>query len=187
MPDQFWAVAKTQTQREAWAAAQLESRGFQTFLPKIETRKTIAPLFVGYCFVLVIEGHWLGIDRTFGVVGCVKFGLAPARCPEHEIEALRRRADPITGIIRLPLAPPPRAFKRGDRVKIIAGQWASFDALHTGMTRKSRELVLIDVLGGRREVEVAPHLVEKLRPGASGARRSDDAGQVARRTRHTFG
>jgi hypothetical protein len=51
-------------------------------------------------------------------------------------------------------------------VRILAGQFASFEGLHSGMTRKSRELVLIDVLGGRREVEVASHLVEKLRPGA---------------------
>jgi hypothetical protein len=83
VPDQqYWAVAKTQTQRETWAAAQLESRGFQVFLPRLEMRRTVAPLFVGYRFVLVVDGHWLGLDRTFGVCSTIKFGLLPARCPE---------------------------------------------------------------------------------------------------------
>jgi hypothetical protein len=159
MPDQFWAVCRTQSQREVWAANQLRRprlRGLSA------ARRDAA--------------------NDHALLATIKFGLAPARCPEHEIEALRRRADPITGIIRLPPAPPPRAHKRGDKVKILAGPFAAFDAIHTGMTRRARELVLIDVLGGRQEVEVAPHLVEKLRPGASGSRRSD-LGQVARRAR----
>jgi transcriptional antiterminator RfaH len=166
MPDAYWAVAKTQTQRETWAAAQLESRGFQTFLPKIEKRRTAVPEFVGYVFVLVIEGHFLAIDRTFGVVGCIKFGLSPARVPEAEMAALRARADPITGLIKLPPQAPPRAFKRGDKVKILAGQFAHFDAIHTGMTARARELVLISLLGSTHQVPVAPHLVEKVRPGS---------------------
>jgi transcriptional antiterminator RfaH len=169
MPDQYWSVARVQSQRETWAASQLQARGFTVFLPKVELRRTVAPLFLGYIFVLVVDGHWLAIDRTYGVLATIKLGVAPARCPDYEIEALRKRADPITGIIRLAPPPPPRAFRRGEKVRIIAGPFASFEALHTGMTRKARELVLIDVLGGRREVEVAPHLVEKLRPVASGA------------------
>jgi transcription antitermination factor NusG len=167
MPDQFWAVVRVAGQRESFAAEQLQARGFETFLPKIETRRTVQPLFASYVFCIVREGKWLAITTCFGVHSVIRFGDMPARCPDHEIEALRRRADPITGIIRLPPAPPPRAFKRGARVRIIAGPFASFDAIHTGMTKKARELVLIDVLGGRREVEVASHLVEAqtLRPG----------------------
>jgi transcriptional antiterminator RfaH len=165
-PQSFWAVAKTQPQRESWAGEMLQSRGFEVFLPKVETRRSVLPLFVSYVFVLVVDGRWLAIDRTYGVLGCVKFGLQPARCPDYEIEAIRRRADPITGIIRLPSVAPPRSFRRGDRVKILAGPFASFDAIHSGMTRKAREIVLINMLGATRQVEVAPHLVEKFRPGA---------------------
>lgn len=44
-------------------------------------------------------------------------------------------------------------------MKVIAGG-ARFDAIHTGMTRRDRELVLIEVLGSRRQIEVSRHLVE---------------------------
>jgi hypothetical protein len=50
-------------------------------------------------------------------------------------------------------------FCKGDRVKISAGQWASFDAVHTGMSTRERELVLITILGAQRELSVASHLV----------------------------
>jgi transcription antitermination factor NusG len=74
------------------------------------------------------------------------------------------------GVIRLPPAPAPRphhVFKGGERVRILAGQFAHFDALHTGMSAKARERVLITILGSQREVTVASHLVAAIREGRS--------------------
>jgi transcriptional antiterminator RfaH len=82
----------------------------------------------------------------------------PARCPPAEIEALRRRADG-RGVTRLPAAPQRHAWARGDRVRIVAGQFASFNAIHSGMSARAREIVLINILGGQRQVAVASHLV----------------------------
>jgi hypothetical protein len=45
------------------------------------------------------------------------------------------------------------------KVIIIAGQFAHFDAIHTGTSNKARERVLISIFGGTREVNVASHLV----------------------------
>jgi transcription antitermination factor NusG len=157
MPDQYWAVARTQSHREPWAAEQLGARGFEVFLPKIETRRAVAPLFVGYIFVLVVEGHWLAIDRTFGVIGCIKFGLLPARVPEAEIAALQARMGP-NGVIALPPAPPPHKWRKGDRVKVLMGG-SAFDGTHTGTSIKDRQRVLLQVLGSVRPVMVASHLV----------------------------
>jgi hypothetical protein len=81
--------------------------------------------------------------------------------PDAEIAAIKARAD-SRGIIKLPPPPPrpsQRKFTKGERVKVLAGG-ARFDAIHQGMTRRAREVVLISVLGGRREVEVPRHLVE---------------------------
>ena len=86
--------------------------------------------------MLVAEGRWVAIDRTFGVLGVIKFGETPARVPDGEIRALRERAD-ASGVIRLPPEPPKRMWARGDQVKILAGQFASFDAIHSGMSNAS--------------------------------------------------
>jgi transcriptional antiterminator RfaH len=158
MPEPYFCVARTQPQREAFAAEMLEARGFEIFLPKIETRKTVQPLFCGYLFALVVEGRWLAINTCFGVLSVIRFGDVPARVPDREIEALRKRAD-STGLIRLPPAPSARVFKRGDRVRILAGQFASFDAIHSGMSNRAREIVLVNILGAERQVPVASHLV----------------------------
>ena len=117
----------------------------------VETRKTIQPFFRGYAFVFVAEGRWVAIDRTFGVLGVIRFGEVPARVPEQEIEALRARAD-AGGVIRLPPEPPKRVWARGDQVKILAGQFASFDGTHSGMSARAREIVLITVLGAQRRL-----------------------------------
>jgi transcriptional antiterminator RfaH len=158
MSEPFWACVRTQPQREVWAGENLEARGVEIFLPKIETRKTVQPLFASYIFALVVEGRWLAINTCFGVLSVIRFGDVPARVPDREIEALRARADD-NGIIRLPPAPPARVFKRGDRVRILAGQFASFDAIHSGMSNRAREIVLVNMLGATRQVPVARHLV----------------------------
>ena len=85
----------------------------------------------------------------------------PCRIPDYEIEALKARAD-ASGIIRLPPPPPLRSqrqFAKGEKVKIVAGQFAHFDAIHSGMRRGDLERVLITILGAQREVSVARHLV----------------------------
>jgi transcription antitermination factor NusG len=160
MPSPFWAVVRSQPQRERFASEQLGLRGFETFLPMVATKRASAPLFNSYFFVRIVE-QWRSINFCFGVLCLVRVRDCPARCPEHEIEALKSRLD-ASGVIRLSPPPPKpkrRAFTKGERVKVIAGG-ARFDAIHTGMTRRARELILIAVLGGRREIEVSSHLVE---------------------------
>lgn len=44
-------------------------------------------------------------------------------------------------------------------MKILAGPFASFDGIHSGMSARAREIVLINVLGAQRQVAVASHMV----------------------------
>jgi transcription antitermination factor NusG len=60
--------------------------------------------FNGYLFVRVVD-RWRILERTIGVLSVVKFGAAPARCPDEEIAKLIARTD-ADGIIRLPPHPP---------------------------------------------------------------------------------
>jgi Transcription termination factor nusG len=59
----FWAAVKVQPSRENYAAENLERRGFTVFFPKVEARRTVAPLFASYIFALVIDGHWLALSE----------------------------------------------------------------------------------------------------------------------------
>jgi transcriptional antiterminator RfaH len=158
MPETFWTCARTQPQLEAYAAQNLEARGVTVFFPKIETRRNVQPLFASYVFCLVIDGHWLAIRTCYGIANVIRFGDVPARVPDREIDALKARVD-ASGIIRLPAEPPKRMWARGEKVKILAGQFASFSTIHSGMSNRAREIVLINMLGATRQVTVASHLV----------------------------
>jgi transcription antitermination factor NusG len=156
----YWAAVRSLPQRERFATEQLGLRGYETFLPLVETQRASAPLFRGYFFCRIVD-RWHAITTCFGVVALVRVGDCPCKIPDFEIETLKARAD-AAGIIRLPPPPPPasqRRFAKGEKVKIIAGQFSHFDAIHSGMRRGDLERVLINLLGAQREVSVARHLV----------------------------
>jgi transcription antitermination factor NusG len=157
----FWSAVRSLPHREAYAAERLQGdHGFEVFLPLIQTQRASQPLFRSYLFCRIIE-QWRVINSTFGVLCLVRVGDCPCRIPDHEIAALKARAD-ASGIIRLPPPPPPasqRRFAKGEKVKIIAGQFSYFDAIHSRMRRGDLERVLINLLGSQREVMVARHLV----------------------------
>ena len=156
----FWSVVRSLPKREAFAAEQLGLRGYETFLPLVQTKRASAPLFAGYFFIRIIE-QWRVVNRTLGVLCLVRVGDCPARCPDIEIEALRNRID-STGVIRLPAPPakPPRhVFAKGEKVRILAGPLQGFAALHTGLSAAEKEILLIGMLGAQRRIAVPGHLV----------------------------
>jgi transcriptional antiterminator RfaH len=139
-------------QSRSFGGAHVTWEGYETFVPKtkvlIGARWRAAPLFVGYFFVRIVD-RWRVIERTIGVLGLVKFGDTPARCPDAEIAKLRTRAD-ADGLIRLP-------WRRiGDRVRIVDGPFTGVDGLYAGMSARDRELVLISLLGRQTKVELRP-------------------------------
>jgi transcription antitermination factor NusG len=141
----YWAVARTPVRREGFAAKRLEAGGFEAFAPRTPT----GALFPGYLFIRIGD-TWRAIDRTVGVLSLVKFGDAPARCPEAEVESLMDRVDP-DGIIRLAPAPQPAPRKPipiGAKVRTPSG----LSGIYLGMTAREREKVLIDLLGRQKPV-----------------------------------
>jgi transcription antitermination factor NusG len=159
MPDAYWTVAKTHTQREVWAGDRLTERGVEIFLPRIATGRSIQPLFRSYIFCRIVDGRWRVIETTMGVLCLIKFGeTAAARVPDREIEALRSRMDSAGVIRHSPPPPPKRAWARGDQVRVnLAG--CLFDGIHSGVSLRERERILLRVLGATRSIEVARHLV----------------------------
>jgi transcription antitermination factor NusG len=155
-PSPFWAVVRSLPQRERFASEQLGLRGFETFLPMVATKRASAPLFRAYLFVRIIE-QWRSINYCCGVLCLVRVGDCPSKMPDHEIAALRSRMD-ASGLIRLPPAPGPHVFKRGDKVKVnVAGTVLA--GIHLGIRLRDRERILLQVFGSSRAVMVASHLI----------------------------
>ena len=161
MPSPFWAVVRSLPQRERFASEQLGLRGFETFLPMVATKRASAPLFNSYFFVRIVE-QWRSINFCFGVLGLVRVGDCPSKMPDAEIENIKSMID-RAGFVRLPDKPPPaspRAFKRGEPIKIIGGPFEGVRAIHSGMRAGDRERILLALLGSKaRSVMVPSHQV----------------------------
>jgi Transcription termination factor nusG len=154
----YWAVARVHN--ETLAGICLAERGYEVFAPKIETRRrTLNLLFPSHVFILIIS-QWTAANYAPGVLKLIRFGEHPAKVPEAEIEALKARADD-KGVIHLPPPPPPpsrRVYAKGEKVRVIAFG-ATFNCIHSGMTKRDREIVLANVMGSMREIAVARHSV----------------------------
>jgi transcriptional antiterminator RfaH len=150
-----WIVARTQSQRENFAAERCIEQGFTIFLPKIQEtssrelhRLAIArPLFPTYLFIQ-IEQRWRPLLSTFGIRSVIMRGESPDIVPPGVIEQLRRRQD-TDGFIELPKRP------RGDRIRIRRGPFAGHEGLVAGMSAHESVRVLLGVLGGQTTVIVA--------------------------------
>jgi transcription antitermination factor NusG len=157
----FWAVAQTISNRESFVAERIKDSGFEIFAPLTRLRMNhdsrVVALFPGYLFVRIID-RWRAITKTFGVLGLIMSGESPAHCPDDEIEKIKMQTR--NGLVRLPKPPQkPKAspgFKIGQIVRITSGSFCGFEAIYDGMSSRERECVLLDMLGGKARVELAP-------------------------------
>ena len=158
----FWGVVRSQPKREAFASEQLNLRGFETFLPLIQTKRSTTPLFASYFFVLIAE-RWHAINTCFGVLNLVRVGDCPSKMPDHEIDRLRAMV--VGGFVRLPDAPTKsaRRFTKGEPVRITGGPFEGVRAIHSGTRASDRERILLALLGSSaRPVMIPPHQVEPV-------------------------
>lgn len=160
----YWAVTRAAPNHERLAVESVGQAGFETFVPRIRVKAgsqwRTQPLFGSYFFVRVVD-RWRVIERTMGVLSVVKFGASPARCPDEEIAALLARADP-DGIVRLAARPPllsRRALTPGVVVAIADGPFRGFEGIYSGQSAQEREIVLLNLLGAVRPVEIAAGLL----------------------------
>jgi transcription antitermination factor NusG len=165
----YWAVLRSAPGHDILAYEGVVRAGFEILTPKIRTRVgakwRTSPLFGCYFFARVID-QWRVLERTVGVLSVVKSAGVPARCPDEEIATLIARSDP-DGVIRLsscltPQAVVRRTFEPGAQVSITDGPLHGFGGLHTGMSTRDRELVLVNLLGRMTTVGVPAGFVASL-------------------------
>ena len=156
----FWGVVRSLPKREVFAAERLRmDQGFEVFLPLVQTKRASQPLFSGYFFCRIVE-QWRSINSTFGVLCLVRVGDCPARCPDHEVEALKSMI--VGGFVRLPGAVEPAAKRKiaiGAQVRVASGPFGGWRGLYAGQSTKDRERILLNLLGGPRPVLIPSSLV----------------------------
>ena len=143
---QEWYVVQTSPQREKFATENLAS--YETYFPQFVAAKRIKPLFPGYIFVGATL-DWSPIKNTMGVRSLLMNGEAPARLSHEVIRSWKARER--GGYVQLP--PPPR-FKPGERLVVLRGSLRYRTVIHTGMSGRDREQVLIDMLGQMIKISI---------------------------------
>ena len=159
----FWVVAVTKSQRERWAAENVQRQGFDYYLPQTlsepQPQRAQKPecLFPRYLFVRT-NGRWRCLLGTFGVIGLVMQGEAPATMTEETLERLKARED-ANGFIRLP-SDPQQKFRAGDAVRISSGSFSGCKGIYQRTDSKERARILLDYLGRRTPILIGEELLE---------------------------
>lgn len=151
-----WYAVCTRSNHEKCAAAQLEHRSIEHFLPLYETvrrwkdrRKRLEfPLFPGYLFVRIPLQERLRVLLTPGVVRLVGFGNRAAPLPDEEIEALRNVL--VHGVH----SEPHPYLSVGRRVRITRGALAGMAGVLIRKKGRVRLVLSIDLIRQSAMIEV---------------------------------
>jgi transcriptional antiterminator RfaH len=150
-----WLLAYTKPRCELLAEENLTRQGFEVVCPMMRAQKlrrrrwrwVEEPLFPRYVFVGAQEEQaWAPIRSTLGVTSLVRFGGVFASLPVALIESLRAAAEGPQ-LARL-------VFKQGQKVRIVAGPYASIEAVFEMAEGEDRAAVLLDLLGRQNRVRV---------------------------------
>lgn len=159
----FWAVAQVHSQpRRINSGRSCQSRvqqrladaGFETYQPLTKQRTrgvtTITELFPGYLFVRLVDRWWTvrWTPGVYDVLGC-RTGK-PTQLHDRIIEELRRNE--VGGFVQLKKQP---QMAKGQRVRVLTGQFRNLIGLYEGQTSREREVVLLSLLGRMVPVELA--------------------------------
>lgn len=149
----MWIVAKTKGRREKYAGENIVRQGYKTYLPvqhalrgSGKVKYAIAePVFASYIFVET-ESSWRFLLSTYGVTSVVMIGDRPAIMPLAAIIQLKRQEE--DGFYK------PRVMAPGDQIRINSGSYEDQMGIYLGQTQKQRATILMDILGGKRKVQI---------------------------------
>jgi transcriptional antiterminator RfaH len=158
----YWACAQTAPHRESVARHFLQLAEFEVYFPQIRERRlaktgkveVVRPLFPNYLFIR-IELQWCAAGKAVGVARLILDGERPAIVSDQIVEDLRRRER--NGFVHLPRQ---SKYRRGDKLRIVAGPFCGRLVLCEGMTPRERVLVLLRMFGTERKIEVSQNAVE---------------------------
>lgn len=161
-----WYLVQFKSNSHKLAELNLNKQGFKTFLPlqnstsrsgsKFLTKTK--PLFPGYMFVSIElkAAPWRKINSTLGVSRLICQDGVPKKVPLEIVSALMSRCDSFGKLL------PPGSFESGDSVAILSGALASFVATVETIDTNKRIWVLMDAMGRRTKVQLAPAQLKVL-------------------------
>lgn len=156
--------------RELYACEHLTQQKCMFYLPKTTEQvlrgkrnqkiriERIAPLFPRYIFVEV-DKSWRFLLSTFGLIGVVMKGEAPAIVQSTTIDNLQARQND-EGLVQLPTKQEVE-FVHGQKVTIVHGHLQGYHGLYQGMKSEDRIRVLLDYLGKQTEVILGKSSVQR--------------------------
>ena len=165
MEDANWYLLQLKPNAHKTAVRNLKRQGFDTFLPlmKVTQRRgtrfidSSRPLFPGYMFVKIAEGHtpWRSLNATLGVARLVYIGAKPRPLPAALMTELRGACDE-DGLLA------PQTLKPGDLVQIKTGPFSNFIATVEELTSTDRIKLLLEIMGQESRLAVAAHHVTRV-------------------------
>ena len=153
-PIQPWYGVRTKSNHERLAAAVLESKGYEQYLPVYRSRRRWSdrvveknrPLFPGYVFCRFDARKPLPIVSTPGVVSVVGFGNEPAPISDTEIEAVQT-------LLLSGLATEPCPFlHEGQRIRVNRGSLEGLEGIL--LKKKTDWKIVVSVTMLQRSVSV---------------------------------
>jgi transcription antitermination factor NusG len=154
MTGQCWIVVRSKPRQEIYAAHNIArfSRHIlgETYPPYIQMCRTgdkIEPLFKSIVFV-AMQDAWYFIRNCWGVLHIIMRGESPAAMPEFEMTRMKRM-ESTAGFVELPVR---RQFNIDTKVTVESGPFAARTGICAGYESDRRVRVLIEFLGGTREV-----------------------------------
>ncbi len=157
-----WYVLRTHVRRELQVDRFLRQHGLETFLPVKMVGVRGGELvqesfFPSYLFFRLssTSPQWPLVRWAPGAKQVVAFDGMPASVPDALVATIRHRLGSQSGGAIVP------SFKRGERLKIVAGPLAGLDAIFDeGVTGARRASILIEMVGRLVRTQVA---IEQLR------------------------
>jgi len=159
-----WYGVRTKPNHESVAAAALEGKGYEQYLPVYRRRRRWSdrivdsnqPQFPGYVFCRFDATRRLPILTTPGVISIVGFGKGPTPIPESEIEAVQL-------VLRSGLAVEPCPFlHEGQRIRVNQGSLEGLEGLLLKKKSEWRMVVSITMLQRSVSVEIDREWVSEL-------------------------
>ena len=163
-----WYVLRTKPHKERPVYQMLlQEEELDVYFPALKVQPVnpraskIRPYFPGYMFVY-IDLDEQGDDAlrwTPGTRGLVRFGGVPAPVPENLIVELQKRLAEL----QEKGGQPENEFQQGDKVRIVDGPLAGYDAIFdTRLSGKDRVRLLLTLLSSHAtRVTMEKHQIEK--------------------------
>lgn len=159
-----WYAIYTKFQHEKSAAALLQKKNFEVFLPVYRAlhhwcdrnQAVILPLFPCYLFLRTSAERKLEVLRTGGVRWFVENAKRACEVSDEEIDTLRKVCSVGVGVLPHPF------LKQGDHVRVRTGPLAGTEGIFVRTKNQCRVVISVELLRKGVSVEVDTGDIERI-------------------------